>query len=193
MTKKLKVEHLLLQERLEGRPILLVDEIGAFASQFEYNNPNVIITFDELIRFYRHYTMEGCIVCNDQCSENIVLVVRRRLNKIHNLSNFVKIGFLYFYFERMINISEEIKTIDERKDKDVDTQDNMRLKFGFAFNMKKCYDSHCYSERYFSVPFKKNCRYTKMKSNVAISCPKASKKDDDYIKSLTTKVDTLEK
>ena len=177
----LKKEHLLLQEKLEGLPVILIDEIGAFASQFEYKNQNVIVVFDEFIRFYRHYTRGGYIVCNDQCSENIVLVVRRRLNKINNLSNFLKIGPLVFYFERMINISEEIKTIDvvENDKEHNDTQNNMALKFKLVFGMKKRYDTYCYSGRYEGLEKPTKVSFKKLKTNKVLNCPK--EKDEKYI------------
>lgn len=170
-------EHLLLKEKLDGLPIILIDEIGAFANQFEYNNPNIMQTFDEFIRFYRHYTLGGYIVCNDQCSENIILVVRRRINKIHNLSNFLKIGPIVLYFERMINISEEIKTIDnvETDKENNDTQNNMSLKFKIVFGIKNKYDTYCYSGRYKGVKLNKCEKHSKLKTNKVMTCP--SKKE----------------
>lgn len=184
-SKVLTKEHLLLQEKLEGLPILLIDEIGSFASQFEYKNKNVIITFDEFVRFFRHYTKGGFIVCNDQCSENIVLVVRRRLNKIHNLSNFIKFGPLVFYYERMINISEEIKTIDQVNDTATDTQNNMQLRFKLVFGIKKYYDTYCYNERYSGLVYKKGLHHKKLKTNNVLTCP--NDKLDAYFESKTLK------
>ena len=184
-SKILTKEHLLLQEKLEGLPILLIDEIGSFASQFEYKNKNVIITFDEFVRFFRHYTKGGYIVCNDQCSENIVLVVRRRLNKIHNLSNFIKLGALVFYYERMINISEEIKTIDQVNDTATDTQNNMQLKFKIVFGIKKYYDTFCYNGRYSGLVNKKGLHHKKLKTNNVLTCP--NDKLDAFFESKTLK------
>lgn len=184
--KVLKKEHLLLQEKLEGVPVILIDEIGAFANQFEFKNHNVINVFDEFIRFYRHYTQGGYIVCNDQCSENIILVVRRRLNKINNLSNFLKFGPFVFYYERMINISEEIKTIDVVDNKEEnDTQNNMKLKFKLVFGIKKAYDTYCYSEKYDTVPTSEKVEvHQRLKTCEVLTCPK--EKDFKY-ESLTRK------
>lgn len=177
-------EHLLLQESLVRPCVVLLDEIGAFANQFDFKNDNVINTFDEFVRFFRHYTYspysESYMIVNDQCSENINLVVRRRLNKVHNLSNMLHIGPMVFYYERMINISEEIKTIDDEND----TQDSMSLRFLLCFN-KKHYDSHCYSGRYDSLPESIPYCFTRLKTNFAIKCPT---KEHIY-KSLTRKED----
>ena len=77
-------KHLLLQEKLVQGSVIFIDEIGSFCSQFDYKAKNTDV-FDEFVRFYRHYTKGGFFVCNDQCSENIVLQVSRRINTVYNL------------------------------------------------------------------------------------------------------------
>ena len=135
-------KHLLLQEKLVPRSVCFIDEIGSFCSQFDFKAKNADV-FDEFIRFYRHYTKNGFIVCNDQCSENIVLQVRRRLNTVYNLMGFRKwFGFFYTVKVRNISVSEEIKTIEEQ-----DTEDNMTTLFGFL-PIRRRYDTHCYYPRY---------------------------------------------
>lgn len=170
---RLKKEHLLLQERIPQKSVILLDEIGSFASQFDYNQKNVIVVFDEFVRFFRHY-VNGYIVCNDQCSENINLVIRRRINKITNLSNCFVIFHLCFYYSRQINISEEIKTVDSsqgNKSNQNDTQDNMNFSFKFVFN-KNAYDSRCYSVRYDSVPEAVNSSFDQKKTHDLLKCPR---------------------
>ena len=181
---KLKKEHLLLQERIPQKSVILLDEIGAFASQFDYNQKNVVVVFDEFVRFFRHY-VDGYIVTNDQCSENVNLVIRRRINKITNLSNCLVIFHMCFYFSRQINISEEIKTIDaasNEKMNESDTQDNMNFSFKFVFN-KKAYDSRCYSVRYDSVPTGELSRFQEKKTHNLLKCPR----DKDSIEKPLTK------
>ena len=139
-------KHLILQEKLVQGSVCFIDEIGSFCSQFDYKAKNADV-FDEFIRFYRHYTKNGFIVCNDQCSENIVLQVRRRLNTVYNLMGFRKwFGLFYTVKVRNISVSEEIKTIEER-----DTEDNMTTLFGLM-PIRRRYDTHCYSGRYDYVP-----------------------------------------
>lgn len=181
---KLKKEHLLLQERIPQHSVVLLDEIGAFASQFDYNQKNVVVVFDEFVRFFRHY-VDGYIVTNDQCSENVNLVIRRRINKITNLSNCLVIFHMCFYFSRQINISEEIKTIDTAsngKMNETDTQDNMNFSFKFVFN-KKAYDSRCYSVRYDSVPAGELSTFEQKKTHNLLKCPR----DRDSIEKPLTK------
>lgn len=139
-------KHLTLQERLVSRSVIFLDEIGSFCSQFDFKAVNASI-FDEFVRFYRHYTFGGYFVCNDQCSENIVLQVRRRLNTVYNLMGFRKwFGLFYTVKVRNISVSEEIKTIEEQ-----DTEDNMTTMFGLL-PLKKRYNTYCYAPRYDYVP-----------------------------------------
>lgn len=176
---ELTKEHLLLQERLNYGSVVLIDEIGSFASQFDYNQKNVIEVFDEFVRFFRHYVsnvdlkIQSYMVVNDQCSENINLVIRRRLNIINNLSNFYLIlGFMCFWFERKICISEEIKTIDVKQaETEADTQDNSNFKFCFYFGGKH-YDSYCYHGRYLKLPKTYDKLYLDLKKNDLLKCPR---------------------
>lgn len=141
----LTADHLLLQRQIVLGSVVLIDEIGGFCSQFDYRVQNVDI-FDEFIRFFRHY-VQGYLIVNDQCSENIVLQVRRRLNTVYNLMGFRRIPFLvYWVHVRNITVSEEIKTIEEQ-----DTEDNMTLLIGLM-PWFRSYDTHCYYCRYEGVP-----------------------------------------
>ena len=141
MATVLTDEHLLLQKHIVKNSVLLLDEIGGYCSQFDFRAPNADV-FDEFVRFFRHY-VQGYLVCNDQCSENIVLQVRRRLNTVYNLMGFRKWFFIVYTVKvRNISVSEEIKTIEEQ-----DTEDNMTTLFGFMPLFRR-YDTHCYAHRY---------------------------------------------
>lgn len=183
LTNKITASHLLEQERIPLGSVVMIDELGAFANQFEYTNRNVVVTLDDFIRFFRHYTKGGYLVVNDQCSENINLVVRRRLNIVHNLANCFVLWRFCFYFERMITISEEIKTIDMRSqetDKENDTQNNMVFRFKFLWH-KNDYDTYCHSERYKTVPQGNYEEYTELKLYEILKCPRDDNKKHDYI------------
>ena len=160
-------EHLLLTKRIVQRSIVFIDEVGSWASQFEYALPNLQDNFDEMVRFFRHYTKGGYLVVNDQCSENIVLYIRRRINTIFNLMHFKKwFGLLYTVKVRNISISEEIKTVEEQ-----DTEDNMTTLWGIL-GFFKHYDTYCYSERYNTVPAWREGIYCKLKKNTLLAVPK---------------------
>lgn len=145
MAVKLTAEHLLLQKRIVLNSIVFIDEVGGFCSQFDYRATNSAI-FDEFVRFFRHY-VQGYLIVNDQCSENIVLQVRRRLNTVYNLMGFrTFLGLIYWLRVRNISVSEEIKTIEEQN-----TEDNMKLLIGLLPHFR-AYDTHCYYCRYVAVP-----------------------------------------
>lgn len=162
----LTAEHLLLSWRIMKKSVVFIDEVGSWLSQFDYKGTNVS-SFDEFVRLYRHYTQGGYLVVNDQCSENIVLQVRRRINQVFNLMHFKKwFGIIYTVKVRNISISEEIKTVEEN-----DTEDNMTTLFGLMPFFKR-YDTYCYSERYDIVPYFPDIPYTKMKKHDLLTCPK---------------------
>lgn len=147
---ELSVGHLLLQEHISYKAVVFLDEIGGFASQYEYNNPNVILALDEFIRLFRHYTKGGYLICTEQCSDAICKPIRVRLNKVFNLMNFKNYFNLFYKVNiRELSLSEDIKTIEEQN-----SEDNMKVTIGL-FPLRKRYDTYCYSERYKSVPYAK--------------------------------------
>ena len=159
-------KHLLLWEKLVPKSVTFIDEIGAFANQFEYKNPLILKNFNEFVRLYRHYTKGGYFVCNDQCSENIVLEVRRRINTVFNLMYFRKFLFICWCKCRNISVSEEIKTIEENN-----AEDNMVTLFAFLPLFMRHYDTYCYAERYFSVPESVSNEWQKLKTNRLLTIP----------------------
>lgn len=175
---ELTEQHLLLQEKIIEKSIVFMDEIGAYASQWEYNNPNAKETFDEFIRLFRHYTKGGYLIATEQCSENIILTVRRRINTINNLMHFKKwLGIFYTVRVRKISISEEIKTIEENN-----AEDNMKTMVGLLIGKRKMYDTYCYSGRYKTVPKGQNNlyndykKYTLMRISKELVKPKTTNK-----------------
>lgn len=171
---KLTPEHLLLQQRVNDRSVCFLDEIDAWANQFEYNSENILDGFNEFCRLYRHYTKGGYIVCNTQCTDNIVLQIRRRMNSVLNLMHFKK-HFYFFYTVKIRNItlSEEFKTIEEGH-----AEESMSTKIGIIprkpFFLQH-YDTYCYSGRYETVPRREETKWERLKTNVLIRCPKLHK------------------
>lgn len=163
MAVTLTDKHLLLQERFALRSVVFIDEVGGYCSQFDYRATNTDV-FDEFVRFFRHYTQGGYLIVNDQCSENIVLQVRRRLNTVYNLMDFrmypsKMLPLFYTVRVRNISVSEEIKTIEEQ-----DTEDNMTTLIGFVPRFKR-YDTYCYSHRYDRVTDRTDKAHTAMKQD----------------------------
>ena len=160
---------LLLRKRMPLYSVVLIDEVSLFATQFDYKNPNILDNFNEFVRLFRHYTKGGYLIVNDQCSENINLWVRRRLNVVQNLSKYVVIPILHIvvFLKREISISEEIKQVLNDEDSINDTN-KLCVKWRPLFYRKffKHYDTFCYSERYKRVPKDLSIKkYKKLKTN----------------------------
>lgn len=146
MSCVLTPEILLLQEPIPEYSIVLIDEIGGFCSQFDYQIKNVEY-FDDFVRYFRHY-IGGKLIVNDQCSENILLQVRRRINTVYNLMRCrmwgIPFGRKFFASVRVrnISISEEIKTIEEGH-----TEDDHDIAISLV-PWHRRYATRCYKVRY---------------------------------------------
>ena len=164
---QLTPEHLLLQKSVVPRSVCFIDEIDSWASQFEFNIPNIKENFNEFCRLYRHYTLGGYLVCNTQCTDNLVLQIRRRMNTVHNLMHFKKWFWIFYTVKvRNISISEDLKTVE-----DANAEDSMSTLFGFMPIFCRHYDTYCYSGRYSTVPALPERFYSRLKTNVLIRCP----------------------
>lgn len=165
--KKLTIEHLLLQERIVPRSVVFIDEVGSFASQFDYKNQNIKprSAFDEFVRLFRHYTLGGTLIVNDQSILNVVLQIRRRINRVYVLQGFRKILFFWKVNVRNISTSDEIINIsDEQLEKSYSTL------WGFKFSRIKNYDTYCYHIRYLEVPQGVFEDYQVLQSRVLLTC-----------------------
>lgn len=90
-------EHLLERGLLPEKCVVLIDEIGALASQWDFDNPYVLENLEKTIRFFRHWT-DGKMYVTDQVATNIVKPIRSRLGMIYNLHDFRRwLGFTPFF------------------------------------------------------------------------------------------------
>ena len=86
-----------MEELLPERCVVLIDEVGQFCSQWEFDNPNVMLNVQTLVRFFRHFT-NGRMYLTDQVSDNIVKPIRDRIGYIYQLNDFKRsFGVLPFY------------------------------------------------------------------------------------------------
>lgn len=135
----------LIRKTIPKKSVVLIDEVGSYASQYDYKARNME-KFEEFVRFFRHYTHGGTLIVTDQCSENIVVQVRRRINTVNNLSGYrlIPIINLSLVYIRPISVSEEIKTVAQVNE---DNPDGFKCVWFFG-NPHKYYDSCCYDIRY---------------------------------------------
>jgi hypothetical protein len=151
MAQVLTYEHLTLQTRIEEYSTLLIDELGQFANQYEYDNPFVQQYIQEFVRFFRHY-VDGRMFITDQSSSNIVVSIRRRINQIYNLSNFHRILFFYKVNVAEIHITEDLLNIQDSLTPDAEQPYFFGVMLPKIINnllrVRPRYDSRCYSINY---------------------------------------------
>lgn len=143
--------HLTLEQSIHEYSIVLIDEIGQFASQYDWDNPLVKNELQEFIRFYRHY-IDGTLILTDQNSDNIVVPIRRRINVIYNLNDLVKLlpipNFTLIRTQiTPITMTEGLMTVEKT---DVG---ELEKHYIYMLITKKWYESRMYKHRYDRVPY----------------------------------------
>jgi hypothetical protein len=173
MARQLTYEHLTLQSRIEEYSTLLIDELGQFANQYEYDNPFVQQYIQEFVRFFRHY-VDGRMFITDQSSSNIVVSIRRRINQIYNLSNFTKIIFFYKVNVSEIHITEDLLNIQDSLTPDSEQPyffgTMLPTLIRKLFRVLPRYDSRCYSINY-HAQYQDYNLWLKLKTDYFIELP----------------------
>ena len=161
----LTYEHILLLDRVPEYSVVMIDEVGQVADQYQYDNPFVMQDLQKFVRYFRHF-VDGKLILTDQSSSNIVVAIRRRINKIYNLHDFKRNWFFFFKVKvQELFISEDIMTTAE---------ENIHKDYEFFYGLLplkwlrflditrlwtyKKYDSRCYSVMYDDVVKKQNDR-----------------------------------
>lgn len=169
MSLDLKLEHILMTERVNEKSVIFIDEVGLFLNSFitVLTNKNVK-TVEQWATLYRHFTKGGYLVMTTQSTAKCSYVIRYCCNEAYVLSDFNTIPLLhtvYWHKVRHITLTDDIKTIEEGH-----SEDNADWHFGF-FGRRK-YDTYAFSEIYNTVPKGENtCSHT-MKRNDFITLPK---------------------
>ncbi len=148
-------EHLLMRKILPERCVVLIDEIGQFCSQWEYDNPYVMENVQTLVRFFRHFTNGYCFM-TDQVSDNIVKPIRDRIGYIYQLNGFERVfGILPFYKVDIV----PILCLDNGMTSIEQEEPTLNFVFGFLpyrwMNWKH-YESRCFRKLYTSNAVKEN-------------------------------------
>lgn len=181
-SRVLTKEHLINRKQLPQGAILVIDEIGQFASQWDYDNPYVKENFADFVRFFRHW-VNGKMFVTDQSSDNIVKAVRSRLGLIYHLNNFRRWCMLPFY---KVDVTPLLMVEDSKQELTVQ-MDKRSYFFGILhyrpvqklLKLDK-YNSRCYSRIYKegatrqAIPFDNSL---KTRYLIDISVSKAVSKD----------------
>jgi hypothetical protein len=195
-SKKLTYEHLTLVDTIPEYSTVFVDEFGAFASQYDFDNPFVMQYLQEFLRFFRHYT-DGRLIFTDQSSSNIVVALRRRMNQIYNLSDFHRSWFFFF----KVNVTEIHMLEDTITTLDSEQLESLPYFFGylpfkylrFLNPFKKPYDSRCYSINYKPLKNLDPDIWKTYKTNYFIDLPNNYEMRKQYKKDGYIKVDDMMK
>lgn len=149
-SKPLKIEHLMLQERLPLRCVVFIDEINLLISQMDYKCKGEK-ALNEFVTLFRHYTCGGFLVANTQNLNKVHWIFRYCFNEAINLSECKKIPFFFpLIFSskvRKITLGDDIKAIE------VDDATKNKQRMYCLRSFRKHYDTFCFSERAKNVPF----------------------------------------
>lgn len=186
-------DHLLLRADLPEKAIVLIDEVGQVASQYDYDNPYVMCQIQELVRFYRHYT-DGKLILTDQSSSNIVVPIRRRINYIYCLNDFCRVWHIMPMFRcnvSCLEVTEESMTntndILPNNSKLITTEKKQKPYFcgylPYKWQKFKHYDSRCYSIRYnHNLLIHTDEQWEKLKTNYIIDVDVSESQRKEYHK-----------
>lgn len=132
-------DMLLLKEKLIEDSVIVLDEFGTMASQYEFNDEELRVNLGEFTGKFRHYVGENALlIIIDQSSERVLKEVKYSLGEFYEFQNFHK--FLFFFWCKCITYLN-FKQIDFAIDKE-----NVRLKFGLL-PLKKLYESRYLKNR----------------------------------------------
>ena len=178
----LRKEHILRHKLLPEGSIVVIDEIGQFASQWDYDNPYVKEQLADLTRFFRHW-VDGRMFVTDQSSDNIVKAIRCRLGLVYHLNDFRRWLMLPFF---KVDATPLLMVEDSQKEMEIEA-DHRCYFFGILhyrwfqrlFKLDK-YNSRCYSLIYAQGATKEPTAYDstlKTRYLIDISVGKAVSKD----------------
>lgn len=184
----LTYEHILLLDRIPEYSVVLIDEVGQVADQYQFDNPFVMQNLQQFIRYFRHF-IDGKLILTDQSSSNIVVAIRRRINKIYNLHDFRRNWFFFYKVKvQELFITEDIMTTSEQ---------NIHKEYEFFYGLLplkwlkflditklftyKKYDSRCYSIIYNTVyPQGKDSQHKDYKTDYVIDIPNNSEMRKEF-------------
>lgn len=168
ISRPLKKEHLIMVDVLPEYSIVVIDEIGKFLSQWEYDNPEVMEQVESLFKFFGHF-VAGRIFITEQTIEAIVKPIRARLGRAYYLYGFHRwLGITPFFKVNCVPI------IMMDADKSVTTAEmevDDKYFFGglpYKWMKKKSYDPRCFSELYTEDAVKEIEKFTGYKTRYLI-------------------------
>lgn len=168
MTNAIMFEEESIPEGSQG----LIDEFSSWIDQFSYDE-KFSSTLNDHIQKWRHYHgNDSHLIVIDQASSNIPLQVRRRLNQAivcKKIKHYF--GFIHILYYKCVDLTDDIKSIENIDKNDSDTDDKILKMVRFSFI--KRYDDRAFSNRYYYVDKNtKNVKFIESSLKCDISLPK---------------------
>ena len=155
ISQPLKKEHLIMLEVLPEYATVVIDEIGKFLSQWEYDNPEVMEQVESLFKFFGHF-VAGRIFLTEQTIEAIVKTIRARLGRAYYLYGFHRFLKISPFFK--VNCIPIIMMDADKSATVAEVEVDDKYFFGglpYKWQKKKTYDPRCYSPLYTEDAVKK--------------------------------------
>lgn len=184
-SRKLTLDIVLVQKRVPYRSVFAITEFSSIAHAQDFKNEFAKVNVDEWIRFIRQYTKGGWLFTDDQASDLIMAVIRRRIGKVYNMQSFRKIPLLKIGIVniRHLSISEDIKVMEDGQAESLSNTNWMPV-----FFYRKTYDTYAFSGRVKEMEIDYSEEYKGFKTNELMQIPYTTKKGSN-IPTKTVKTD----
>ncbi len=150
-SKPLKKEHLTMQEPLPQKCVIFIDEIGAFASQWDFDNPWVQERLQFFMRYFRQF-LDGKMILTDQSVSRVCKPIRELIGRVYWLHDFHRKWRILPLYEVFVLPMLMVEDSCTRLDDDEDNPDTARKLIGWLpykwLRFCRRYDSRCYAPLY---------------------------------------------
>lgn len=140
----------MIREKIPKYSVLFVDEVGSFASQWDFDNPYVREQLQTFMRFFRHW-IKGTIILTDQSVSRVCKPIRELIGRVYWLSDFHRMwGILPFceiYCVPLLMMEDNVTASTVTQDGDGAKIIRRWLPYRWMRWTRK-YDSECYSDLY---------------------------------------------
>lgn len=163
----LTIEHIMLIDKIPPLSVIIIDELSDFCNQWDYKESNVIDNLTDFMRYIRHYTLGGVLICTDHCLDNIAKPIRSRIGAVYYLYDFKMLFkpiisvFYYVKYIRLLSVEGITHVVNSE---DAEKVHFWQKPYLFGFHIGKVYDTYAYYEKYKSVPRSQDLYFTNLKS-----------------------------
>lgn len=157
-SEPLTADHFLIRKRFPKKAVIFIDEIGAFASQWDFDNPYVREQLQMLFRMFRQWT-KGQMIMTDQAPGRVCKPIRELIGRVYWLYDFHRMwGILPFceiYCIPLLMLEGE--TTATNVTQQIDQVQRIRRVLPYKWmTWTRVYDSEAWSELY-DYPAEKEC------------------------------------